>query len=306
MSRAIAARRRAVAWVPATGGELLQGVDEQGPVLVSLPLRRGGTVTVRLLDGGLVSGVPERPRALAALGLALGHCGWTGGAEVLLGGEVPIGLGLGSSTIDVCGAIAATFAALRRPLPPTLLMRLATAVEPSDSSALPGLWAVDHCAARRLRPLGPAPRLQLVLVDGGGPLDTAEVHRRWGPGEPLPAGELQRLASALAHGDLGTIGAVATASARRNQHRFTNPLLESLLDAVHQEGAAGVCVAHSGCVAAALCPTPTVAGRVRERLSAQRIPTWREEVRAAGAAVHVEGIESVVVSGGLEPSTSRM
>src|SRR5205807_6770302 len=109
VSRAIAARRRAVAWVPATGGELLQGVDEQGPVLVSLPLRRGGTVTVRLLDGGLVSGVPERPRALAALGLALGHCGWTGGAEVLLGGEVPIGLGRGSSTIHVCGAIAATF-----------------------------------------------------------------------------------------------------------------------------------------------------------------------------------------------------
>jgi GHMP kinase-like protein len=176
----------AVARVPATCGELLQGVDDQGPVLVSLPVERGGTVEVALVDAPGERVQPDRPRARAALRLALHACGWRGGARVRLGAEVPPGRGLGSSTIDVAGVLSATAAAAGVVLDAARLMRLATAVEPSDTSPLAGLWAADHVHGRRLRSLGPAPTAWVAAVDGGGIVDTlaltgraaAPVHRR--------------------------------------------------------------------------------------------------------------------------------
>src|SRR4029077_6743804 len=53
----------AVARVPATCGELLQGVEAQGPVLVSLPVERGGTVAVTLLEASCLRGEHEPPTA---------------------------------------------------------------------------------------------------------------------------------------------------------------------------------------------------------------------------------------------------
>jgi hypothetical protein len=99
---------------------------------------------------------PTPVRAEAALRLALDRLDWPGGAVARLGAEVPPGRGMGSSTIDVAGVIGATFAAAGRSLDPADLLTLACAVEPSDSSALPGLWAIDHVAASRAVPLGAA------------------------------------------------------------------------------------------------------------------------------------------------------
>ena len=57
----------AVAHVPATCGELLQGVDADGPVLVSLPIELMGTVEVALIREPVIAVVPHRPRAHVAL-----------------------------------------------------------------------------------------------------------------------------------------------------------------------------------------------------------------------------------------------
>ncbi|TMD94044.1 MAG: hypothetical protein E6I76_13025, partial [Chloroflexi bacterium] len=161
-------RVRGRARVPATCGELLQGVDPRGPVLVSLPVDRWGSVEVALVDAPDTSVEPHRPRAATALRLAVEACGWDGGARARLGGEVPPGHGLGSSTVDVAGVLCATFAAAGRALGAAELMRLAAAVEPTDTSPLSGLWAVDHTGGGRLRRLGPAPDAWVASVDGGG------------------------------------------------------------------------------------------------------------------------------------------
>jgi L-threonine kinase len=293
---------RARAFVPATCGELLQGVDARGPVLVSLPVERWGSVEVELRDEPALEVEPHRPRAAGALRLALDACAWRGGARALLGGEVPAGHGLGSSTVDVAGVLLAAAAAAGHPLDAAELMRLATAVEPSDTSPLPGLWAVGHTDGGRLRRLGAAPDAWVTSVDGGGTVDTLDLHARAGAGPALPAGDLDRLAAAVAAADLGGIGAVATASALRNQDRLPHPALDDTLAVASAIAAAGVCAAHSGTLLGVLCASHgaalTAAARLRSRGWRPRI----DRVSAPGARVALAG----VVSGGLEPSTSRM
>lgn len=294
----------AVARVPATCGELLQGVDAQGPVLVSLPVERGGTVEVALLEAPGLRVEPDRPRAAAALRLALDVSGWRGGAWVHLGGEVPAGRGLGSSTVDVAGVLCATFAAAGASLDGARLMRLATAVEPTDTSPLPGLWAVDHVRGGRLRPLGPAPATWVVSVDRGGVVDTVALHARAGPGPALPGGTVEALAAAVARGDLTAIGALATASARRNQERLPHPAFPDALSVATEVGAAGICAAHSGTLLGILCGSADQAHRAAAALTDRGWPSQIDRVVSPGATVRVASER--VVSGGLEPSTSRM
>ena len=283
------AARRASAWIPATCGELLQGVDDSGPVLVSLPLRRAGRVDVQLHQAAGLRVTPPRDRALIALRLALDATAWPGGADARLETGLPPGRGLGSSTVDVAGVIAAVFAAAGAELDGPSLLRLATAVEPSDGSPFAGLVAIDHVAGRRLDPLGPAPPLLAVTVDAGVPVDTPSLHRRHGPGPQLPGDALQRLAAAVASGDLAGIGREATESARRNQDRLPHLAFDAALSTAVAIAALGVCVAHSGTLAAVLCRDHAQAARALRRL---RVAGWEpviHTVSAAGRRVAVGG-----------------
>ncbi|MDB5067061.1 MAG: kinase [Chloroflexi bacterium] len=271
--------------MPATCGELLQGVDGRGPVLVSLPLERDGTVEVALVEEPGERVRPDRPRARAALCLALDACGWRGGARVRLGAEVPPGRGLGSSTVDVAGVLCAAAAAAGIGLDPARLMRLATAVEPSDTSPLAGLWAADHVHGGRLRHLGPAPAAWVAAIDGGGMVDTLALHARAGPGPALPTGTLDALAAAVAAGDLAAIGALATASARRNQQRLPHPAFPDALAVAAAIGAAGVCAAHSGTLLGLLCGSAEDAWRAATELRDRGWPASVDRVSAPGATV---------------------
>jgi L-threonine kinase len=296
----------AVARVPATCGELLQGVDGQGPVLVSLPVERGGTVEVALVDEAGERVRPDRPRARAALRLALDACGWRGGARVRLGAEVPPGRGLGSSTVDVAGVLCAAAAAAGVVLDPARLMRLATAVEPSDTSPLAGLWAADHVHGRRLRLLGPAPTAWVAAVDGGGIVDTLALHARAGPGAPLRPGTLDALARAVTAGDLAAMGALATASARRNQRRLPHPALADALAVASRVGAAGVCAAHSGTLLGVLCGSAEQAHRAAAELRDRGWPASVDRVSAPGTTVRVaDELVRVRVETRAKPSAGR-
>ena len=258
MTAALTVVARAVARVPATCGELVQGVDDEGPLLVSLPIAVDGTVQVTLVREPEVLHVqPSRPRALTALRLALDRSGWRGGAVAALGGELPQARGMGSSTVDVAGVIGATLAVCGVAVGPLELARMVAAVEPSDSSALPGLWAVDHVSGARAVPLGRLPSpLQVVALDSGAGVDTLDVHRRDGPGAPMPRDTLAQLAGAVRRGDMRTLGHLAAESAERNQSRLPSPAYDAVRRAAGIAGAAGVCVAHSGSLAAVLCRGP--------------------------------------------------
>lgn len=277
----VVASARAV--VPATCGELVQGVDTIGPLLVSLPIDVCGTVSVSLTDEAEVVVDPPLPRASAALRVALAEAGWRGGAVARLGGEVPQGRGMASSTVDVAGVVGAVFAATGRPLGPARLLALMTAVEPSDSCPLPGLWAIDHVRGMRMSCLGAAPAWHLVAVDSGAAVDTLGLHRAYGAGPRIPADVAQRLARASA----SVLARLATESALRNQERLPHPAFSVVRRVVARMDAPGICVAHSGSICAAICDGALSAARTAAALRSYGLSctTWR--VAAPGMRTEV-------------------
>jgi L-threonine kinase len=279
----------AIARVPATCGELLQGVDdERGPVLVSLPVAVPGTVAVALMREPLLQVTPDLPRARAALRLALDLAGWRGGAMVRLGGEVPRGRGMGSSTVDVAGVIGAVLGAAGVALSPATLARTMAAVEPSDSSPLPGLWAMDHVSGRWALALGDAPAgWRLVAVDSAVGVDTLAIHRELGPGPRLPAGTLTDTVAAASRRDTAALARIATESARRNQERLPHPAYAAVCAAARSVRAAGVCVAHSGSLCAVICTSDAQARMAASALHANGLRTVTWTAAALGMQVDV-------------------
>ena len=270
--------------VPATCGELLQGVDDCGPVLVSLPVDRWGTVGVELTPEAVIALTPDLPKSRAALHLALDRVGWRGGALVRLGGEIAPSLGMGSSTVDVAGVIGGVCRAAGVELSSEDLVQLCAQVEPSDSSPLAGLWAIDHVSGRRATPLAPVPSdWWLVAVDSGEAVRTLDVHRRCGAGPRLPAGLLDRAQWA----DPASIARAATESALRNQVRLPHPAFDAVYGCARRLGAGGVCVAHSGSLCAVICQGPGQAGDARALLAAEGLRSDVMKALGAGIQVHV-------------------
>ncbi|MFF6869912.1 GHMP kinase [Streptomyces sp. NPDC090109] len=260
---------------PSHHGELLQGVflDAAGrrcAGLVTLPLPGPGSGAVFVPRPGTppeaVAVVPAgRVKAAGAAVLAVAECARrTGrpacGGEVRLSGDVPVGLGMGSSTSDVIATLRAVADAYGLRLDPGTTARLAvraeTASDPLMLDGRPVLFAQRE--GRVLETLGPAlPPLTVVgcALGGGAPVDTLSLPD---PGDAddtdVRAGERLRalLRRAVATGDVRLLGAVATASARRGQRALGHPEFDALTGIARRTGAAGVQIAHSGAVAGVL------------------------------------------------------
>ncbi|MBB5119341.1 GHMP kinase [Streptomyces eurocidicus] len=287
---------------PCHHGEILQGVfaDDEGrrcAGLVTLPMagpgsgaefvRRPGTAPEALTV------VPaDRTKAARAAALAVAECAErTGrppcGGELRLTGDVPVGLGMGSSTSDVIATVRAVADSYGlRPAPGTvarLAVRAESACDPLMLDGRPVLFAQRE--GRVLEVLGPAlPPLVVVgcALGGGAPVDTLSLPVREPGDSDLRAWERMRarLRRAVATGDVRLLGQVATASARRGQRVLGHPEFDALTGIARRVGAAGVQIAHSGAVAGVLFDpaAPGLRHRVRgclRALDAHAIPATR-------------------------------
>ncbi|MGW1933325.1 GHMP family kinase ATP-binding protein [Streptomyces sp. NPDC001919] len=294
---------KGVGHAPCHHGELLQGVflDAHGgrcAGLVTLPLDGPGSRAEFVRRPGTppqaVSVTPaDRGKAGRAAALAVAECaGLAGlppeGGEVRLSSDVPMGLGMGSSTSDVIATIRAVADAYGLALPPGAVARLAVhaerASDPLMLDARPVLFAQRE--GRVLEVLGPAlPALVVVgcVLGGGAPVDTLALPGREATETDVQEYERLRglLRGAVARGDARLLARVATASARRGQRVLRHPEFDDLVAVARHTGAAGVQIAHSGAVAGVLFD-PAEPGDLRDRLRRCRnalhrhgIPTTR-------------------------------
>ncbi|MEV0444372.1 GHMP kinase [Streptomyces spectabilis] len=280
-------------------GEILQGVflDERGrrvAGLVTLPLAGLGTRAefTRRRDTEDVTVVPaDRTKALRAATYALAECATQCqvplcGGELRLDGDIPVGLGMGSSSSDVIAAVRAVADAFGVRLAPDAVARLAVRAErASDPLMLEGralLFAQRE--GRVLEDLGAALPPAVVVgcaLGGGRPVDTLAL--------PAPADAdaadvpgYERLRALLRHAvaaaDSVLLGHVATESARLRQRVLPHAEFGELTAVAGRVGAVGVQIAHSGSVAGLLFDpaAPDLRGRVRgcrRALAAAGIPT---------------------------------
>lgn len=250
--------------VPGSCGEFVQGLAESGYFLVSCPVDFFSKVSVDLYTGKIYAGGPgvnapeSCPKAAAAVSAALAHLGRDDlQARVSVANPIPRSKGLGSSSADVAGAIAATGLALGEELSPQDVARLAVSVEPTDGVMFPGLALFDHREGKTMEVLGPPPPMELVALDFGGTVDTLEFNREdrrqaWESvsGETQEALELVR--RGILQGDPDLVGRGASISALSGQQVLPKPELPQVMEFANDMGAVGVNVAHSGTVTAVL------------------------------------------------------
>jgi len=245
----------ASASLPGTCGELVQGSLDGLPCLVSCPIDRYSRAHVRIHNHLTGWKTPvQASKALAALNLAIKRLGWpAAGGELSLASDLPRARGYASSTADIGAALFALSRACQVVLSPAEAARLAVAIEPTDSTLFPGLALFNHRDGGFFEALAPAPRLDLIVIDPGGAVDTQIYHQF------EPRAVLRRLApqhrtafsmlrDGLAKHDLQAVGEAASLSARLHQDILFNPLLDRTFVLARRLHALGVCRAHSGTI----------------------------------------------------------
>lgn len=294
---------------PCHHGEILQGVflDAAGrrcAGLVTLPMAGPGSSAAFVRRPGaepeaLTVAPADRTKAARAAILAVAECARrTGqppcGGELRLSGEIPVGLGMGSSSSDVIAAVRAVADSYGLRLEPSTVAGLAVRAERASDPLMlggrPVLFAQRE--GRVLEVLGPAlPPLVVVgcALGGGKPVDTLSL-----PVADVDDGDVRAyerlralLRRAVATGSAELLGAVATASARRGQQVLGHPEFDALTVLARRAGAVGVQIAHSGAVAGVLFDpaAPGLRRRVRgclHALDAHGIPATRTFTTFAG------------------------
>ncbi|WP_399880246.1 GHMP kinase [Streptomyces sp. BBFR51] len=295
-------------------GEILQGVfldERHRPChgLVTLPMTgRGSTARFTHLPGTSPDRVTVTPggrtKARAAAVLAAGECAERRGeepcgGELTLTGDLPLGLGMGSSTSDVIATVRAVADSWGLLLPPETIARLAVRAEgasdPLMHGARPLLFAQRE--GRVLEALGSALPPAVVIgcaVGGGEPVDTLSLPA------PAPARDddltayehLRRmLRRAVTDADTALLGRVSTASARLRQRVLRHEEFPALTRIADSVGAAGVQIAHSGNVAGILFDP--------------RAPGLKRRLRRCAQALDREGIEPTRTFTTFAPATSE-
>lgn len=234
--------------VPGSCGEIMQGSWQGEPFLVTCPIDRYSTVTIRPGTGQLLGGGTKAETAFA---LAKTYCRAANLAyDFILTSALPQGKGMASSSADVCAVLAAVGLVSGRQLSEQEIGRLAASIEPTDGIFCRGLAVINPDTGIIKTVLGPVPKLSIAVFDAGGTVDTVAFHVRGRRG--LSDSKAIEAGMALLQQPLTPerVGKAATCSALANQVLLEKPNFPAFVKAAFEKpGVVGVNTAHSGTVA---------------------------------------------------------
>ncbi|MDQ0937486.1 GHMP family kinase ATP-binding protein [Streptomyces turgidiscabies] len=237
-----------------TFGELLQGAlpAPDSDFLVTFPLARWATAVFRPApEAGEVRVVPgHKGKSRRVAEAVLGALGESGGGLLELGGDLPEGKGMASSSADLVATVRAVGAAFGRTFTPAQTEAFLRGIEPADGVMYDEIVCFHHRAVRLGSRLGALPPLALVAHDEGGQVDTVAHNRT---AKTIGTAErheyarlLDRLTGAVATGDLPAVGEVATRSAELNDRRRARAGFAELSALCREVDGHGLVLAHSG------------------------------------------------------------
>ena len=274
-------QKTAVAAIPATCGELVQGTWQGQPCLVSCPIDRYSSATVTISKQPMChQQQPQFAKANEALlaGLAwMGHGDCNGRFHIQ--SSIPRGRGYGSSTADMGAVLFALAEACERPLSSQQASFLATQIEPSDSTLFPGLAMFNHIDGKLIETLPGTLPLVILVIDPGRAIDTLACNRHNHQAVLNGLAPTYQIAFTLLRQGIllqnwEMVGKAATISATTHQNILFNPLLDTVLNLAHAVNALGICRAHSGTLLGLLLDpnmvdVNTICKHIRTRLPAK-------------------------------------
>lgn len=278
--------------VPGSCGEVMQGIWQDEPFLITCPIDRYSTVVVRPGRGRLLGGGEKARRALD-LGRTYCRC------QVLpydffLTSDLPPGKGMASSSADICAVLAAVAAVCQKSLSQQDIGRLAASIEPTDGVFCQGMAMIQPETGAIWHVFPEVPSLAIAVFDVGGTVDTVAFHRghrdRIRPVQaPLFLG-LQLLTASLTDRHLGL---AASLSALANQPWLPKPDFTAFLQAALDHPAVvGVNVAHSGTVAGVFfgCEASPASREAVIDTLCRQFPQWsyRETVQLQPGGIFTE------------------
>ena len=255
--------------VPGSCGELVQGWVDGEPFLVTCPIEMYTMVRVSEEACGLHGLGRKSLRALELVLELLGKESFPWGMELV--SELPHGKGMASSSADIAAVAAAAGLAFGRTFSPQEILSLAVRIEPTDGVFFPSVVRMNQVTGTLLESYPAMPRFWMAVFDTGGMVDTLALHEHQ---LPLPEHPWQDIFPLL-HGEAEEIARAATQSARWHDAVLPKPGFSAFLAAARQNGALGICAAHSGTVLGALFSP----GMARKNVEAA-IAAMREDIPA--------------------------
>ncbi|MED4226526.1 kinase [Neobacillus cucumis] len=240
-----------------TFGELVQGIIEERPFLITLPIPSLRS-EARFVPEPAVSGirvVDTKIKAKKAGESLLQLFGIKGGGYLDIHTNIPAGKGLASSSADIVAALRAIADSYHLPLTKEMISMLAVKMEPSDGVMYEEAVAYDYINGQLIESFGALPPFNLVGLDLGGMVNTIEfneIPKKYSQDDQqqfLKAYEL--VTKGFKEKKLTFIGEAATLSARVNQKILPKPVFP-ILDQLAHRFQGGIVVAHSGTVAGIL------------------------------------------------------
>jgi len=265
-------------------GELLQGKftisDRLQRGLITVPFKGYSSEAYFQIDptsSAVTVSPADRTKARVAAELTLKECRIRGkGGHLTIHSNIPMRLGMGSSTADVVASIKTVAKAHKVELSAEVIARLAVAAEKASDSTMFGNSAVllAHRNGSVIEYFGgPLPHLLILGVNtdaSGSGIDTLAYPPAEYSFKEVMEFEVLRamMRRAIATQSAALVGKVSSASARINQVYLPKPHFDDLEKMVEEVGALGMQVAHSGTLVGLIFdPYDRVA---RERLSLAR------------------------------------
>ena len=269
--------------VPGVCGELVQGLSNNQPFLVTCPIDYFSRVTVEIYEkSGFIIGREGFYKSAEAVKKTTAHLKRNNiSARVIIQNPMPRGKGFGSSSADITGSIASTSIALGQPLTPSEISNIAIEIEPTDAVMFPGIALLDYKQGKLSEELGSAPPMEIIAFDFGGSVDTVlfnQVDRSsiWESIMPDTERALQLVRSGLNNGDPVLIAEGATISALASQNISEKQYMDDVLKFAKTVGGLGICVGHSGTIIGILLDGKAKSGKYVFRQAQTYFPLAEE------------------------------
>ena len=240
-----------------TFGELVQGIIEDRPFLITLPIPSLQS-EARFVPEPAVTGVrvvDSKIKAKKAGESLLQLFGIKGGGYLDIHSNITAGKGLASSSADIVAALRAIADSYSLPLTNEIISMIAAKVEPTDGVMYEEVVAYDYINGELIESFGSLPPFILVGIDFGGTVNTIQfnqVPKAYTDADQQQFNEAYQLVKkGFKDQNITDIGQAATMSAMVNQKILANPFFPQLEKLAHRYQG-GIVVAHSGTVAGIL------------------------------------------------------
>lgn len=243
--------------IPGSCGELVQGMIDDTPFLVTCPISMYAKASITKY----FSYLPYKARL--ARNRTLDYLNKKSYAKFCLTTELLTGKGMASSSADIASICQLTALSCKSKLNQDEISRIATTIEPTDGVFCKGIVRYDHLNGTVLENLGLAPHIKILMFDCGGKVDTLSFNKRndlkrlYQENESVIKEALDYLRKGFREKNNKYIGKACVMSAYANQKILYKKQLDDIMLISENCGAIGVNVAHSGTVIGVLFDSKT-------------------------------------------------